>query len=325
MTTLESLQRENEMLVARQERLRRMVTSWGMDSQDSQVMPHRHLGGEVGMPCVSSVNGVDVPSLNSTPTVVQGQDMNLDYYGEVEALSTSDKISGSFHLPPLPTFLSAETVPSTVPTWCLTPMNEYGHDPSLIPATCPWLARSDLIVACPPEPSPLDLLYGTRRNFLADQIHRSIRHSIRDPECLASGWLVYLFSKWRVSPNPATFERLPSFYRPLMTQIHKGHPSALDLMIWPRLRMNLVENWAKYDFVELIGYLSCCTKIRWEWGKDVLERDSDDNLQIRSEFFDVFTRESGWGLTSEFIEKYPKLMDGMDIEAVRVRLDIPSS
>ena len=136
------------------------------------------------------------------------------------------------------------------------------------------------------------------------------------------GWLAYNYSKWRVSPSPATFACLPSFLHPTMAQIQHSHPVGLDLLPWPQLRSNLAENWHKYDYMELTGYLSCCMKVWWPWGQGILERDELDELQICQGFLDVFTKESGWGLTSEFIAKYPELLEGMDIEAVRFQIRV---
>lgn len=90
----------------------------------------------------------------------------------------------------------------------------------------------------------------------------------------------------------------------------------IDILPWPQLRSNLARNWHKYDYVELQGYMSCCMKVRWPWGKAILGRDEEDNLVIRKEYVDLFSRESGWGLTPEFINRYPELLEGIDIEVV---------
>lgn len=217
----------------------------------------------------------------------------------------------------------AQTIPNSSPIWCLLPMNLYGDNAILLPGHCPWLSYPELIARCSPVPSPLDLLHGSKRNFLADQINQRMRlRRVRDPECLGFGYLCYLFSKWRASPNPTTFARLPPFMQPIVAQFQRGHPNALDFPVWPQLRRNLIKRWHLYDYFELVGYLSCCARVRWPFGEPILERDASDNLQIRQEFLDTVTQESGWGLTSEFIDKYPELLEGMDVEAVRFRMDL---
>ncbi|PKX89791.1 bZIP transcription factor [Aspergillus novofumigatus IBT 16806] len=357
LTAVDSLRRENELLRARQDRLRNMIVSWDADeigvvSSVTSQQPRRlenaglDISPRTACQCDQAEKGlaatpnlvanVEIPDLiaqNEIFTRTTG--LTLEYAGTGPGLghlnsvqdvaAAGPSILPSIQLPELPHSSAIQALPSTVPAWCLVPMNEYGHDPSLVPATSPWLTRPDLVIACPPVPAPLDLLHGTRRNYLANEIHRAIRRrAIRDAECVALGWLTYVYSKWRVSPNPATFARLAPFQQPLMTQIQQGHPIALDFINLPQLRVNIIRNWTKYDYTELTGYLCCCTKVRWPWGKDVLERDADDNLQIRQEFFEVFTRESGWGLTSEFIDKYPELMEGLDVEALRFRMIPPS-
>ncbi|GAQ11592.1 hypothetical protein ALT_8913 [Aspergillus lentulus] len=357
LTAVDSLRRENELLRARQDRLRNMIASWDADETGvassvtaQQLRQLENVGpdtnprtacqcdqAEKGLAATPiSVANVELSGLNAQAEIfTRTTGLTLEYAGTEPGLGHLDSVQDvaaggpnilpSIQLPELPQSSAIQALPSTVPAWCLVPMNKYGHDPSLVPATSPWLTRPDLVIACPPVPAPLDLLHGTRRNYLANEIHRAIRRrAIRDAECVALGWLSYVYGKWRVSPNPATFARLAAFQQPVMTQIQQGHPTALDLIIWPQLRVNIIRNWTKYDFTELTGYLSCCTKVRWPWGKDMLERDADDNLQIRQEFFEVFTRESGWGLTSEFLDKYPELMEGLDVEALRFRMILPS-
>ncbi|QRD92682.1 hypothetical protein F9C07_2205858 [Aspergillus flavus] len=264
MAAMENLQRENQMLRERQERLHAIFSSWEQDETTLQatrgdMMPIR----------------ID-PSDASTDPLSTEQPLNIGG-------------SRSSHSNPTSPLFPSETASGSIPAWSLTPINEYGHISPPLPATCLWLAHPDQIAACPSLPSPLDLLHGTRRNFLADKISQAIRvRAIRDPERLASGWLIYVFSKWRATPTMAAFLHIPPFLRPVLLQIQRGHPAAIDLFVFPQIRINLIKSWDKYDFVI-------------QRGEDILERDGQDNLHIRREFLDVFTRESGWGLTPEFV------------------------
>ncbi|RAL15856.1 DUF3425 domain-containing protein [Aspergillus homomorphus CBS 101889] len=100
-------------------------------------------------------------------------------------------------------------------------------------------------------------------------------------------------------------------------QIQHAHPFGIDLLLWPQLRAYLAGNWHKYDYGEWTGYLGCCVKARWPWGEGILGRDQLDELQIRPDFFDIFNNGCGWGLTSEFIVRYPELLEIMVVEEVR--------
>ncbi|PLB54062.1 hypothetical protein P170DRAFT_7779 [Aspergillus steynii IBT 23096] len=252
-------------------------------------------------------------------------DLTNSFFAADSPFPSASPISdNALHFPTISLFNPSQTIPFSAPTWCLVPMDCYDDNAFLLPGHCPWLSYPELIADCSPLPSPLDLLHGTKRNFLADQINQRMRlRRVRDPECLGFGFLCYLFSKWRASPNPTTFARLPPFMHPIVAQFQRGHPNALDFPVWPQLRMNLIKKWHLYDYFELVGYLACCARVRWPFGEPILERDANDNLQIRQKFLNTVTQESGWGLTSEFIDKYPELLEGMDVEAVRFRVDLP--
>ena len=298
LASVDTLREENGRLRARQERVKGLVRGWEVEDTKAPACGNggiaaaaeQEIMGSAGAPRGEATSGMDLGSTSS------------------------------------PIYLPLSTIqiipPDTVPVWSLLPMQECGDSTVYLP---PWLARPDLTAACPSQPSsPLDLLHGTRRNFLADQINRAVRRrALRDSECLALGWLVYLFSMWLVTPTPATFSRIATFQHPVPMQLQREHPTLVDLIIWPQMRANLVRHWERYDFVELTGYFSCCIKVRWPWGVDVLERDGEDVLRIKREFSDVFFSESGWGITSEFIDKYPELLEGMDVEAVRFYMALP--
>ncbi|KAF7592248.1 hypothetical protein BBP40_000449 [Aspergillus hancockii] len=126
-----------------------------------------------------------------------------------------------------------------------------------------------------------DLLYGTKTNHLAEMIHKATqRRPVRDPECLAMGWLCYHVARWIMSPSPTTFAKLPRFLHPVRDQYQVPHP------------------------------------IRWPWGENILERNADNELCIKKRFYDTFMSEEGWGLTPEFIQRYPQLLVGVDVATV---------
>ncbi|KAL5356284.1 hypothetical protein BJX96DRAFT_186237 [Aspergillus floccosus] len=210
-------------------------------------------------------------------------------------------------------------LPSVHDAWKRLPLHEDDFaDPTTV--SCPWLLQLEQIIPCPDIPSsPLDILYGSKTNVLADLINKATnRRPMRDPERLALGWLVYLLTRWLIAPSPTTYENLPVFLRPTTEQLEIVHPMALDFPPWPGFRANLVKQWYSYrDFRDdLFGMLSCCSKVRWPWGEPILERDEANELRMKPEFYKTFMSESGWGLTPEFIARYPQLLVGVDVQSV---------
>lgn len=130
------------------------------------------------------------------------------------------------------------------------------------------------------------------------------------------GWLIYMYSKWRVNPSRESYERMPGFMRPVAGQLHRPHPQCLDQIVWPQLRLNLIERVSRDRLISITELLSCCLKVRWKWGRDVLERDGDDVLRVKRSFLETFMSVDGWGITNEFIEEYPELLVGMDVRRV---------
>ncbi|KAE8358509.1 hypothetical protein BDV27DRAFT_169349 [Aspergillus caelatus] len=182
--------------------------------------------------------------------------------------------------------------------------------------------RPDLVQASPDEPSPVEILYGSSQNFLADRIHKAIRFwPICDPERLASGLLTYNMVKWLTRPSQGSFARLLEFQRPVNDQLQSPHPRCIDFVMWPALRANLVKTFHLYDLKMVFAAFTCSLRIRWPWGKSFLEPDTANSLQVHKEFYDTFTRIEGWGLSDEFRTQYPELMVGIDIETLSI---IPS-
>ncbi|KAK3502436.1 hypothetical protein B0T13DRAFT_445762 [Neurospora crassa] len=184
-----------------------------------------------------------------------------------------------------------------------------------------WLQRPDLVESSPESPTPLELLYGSKRNFLADVIHQALRKcSYLDPERLAVGWLCYHFIKWMICPTEAAYSRLQPWQLPVEKQLQKKHSYFIDLLWFPGLRANMINKQHQYDLADAFALLTCCAKVRWPWGKNFLEPGEDGQFRMVPEFYDTFTRIEGWGLTDELMMRYPAIVDGLDIESICFRI-----
>ncbi|KAK9850817.1 uncharacterized protein MYU51_011377 [Penicillium brevicompactum] len=315
LEVITGLREENGSLRNRQNILKSLVTSW--DLETDPVMPGRA--------------SLDKSSLHTDSNSREAPlSFHAAFHGPISSNGNSNNNRGSTCTPA--TGASAmETQSSSdasstksTPLWCQIPphTDDFSGPPNLI--SCPWFCYPEKVTPCPDTPgSPLDILYGTKTNALADMIHTALqRRPIRDPERLAMGWLAYHLSRWFLNPTPATYERLPVFIRPVQGQIEAPHPLVLDFLPWPRLRVNVIRQWHLYcdNRDDLFGMFACCMKIRWPWGEDILERDDNNELQIKKKFYDTFTKPEGWGLTPEFTARYPNLVEGMDIREVLFEL-----
>ncbi|KAJ5573517.1 uncharacterized protein N7459_007944 [Penicillium hispanicum] len=308
LQTIQGLRQQNESLLARQRSLKSLVDSWegSLEATCTAAAP-------LWNPWMfqrTSHSDVDPsqipPSLDGSRTPG-----SMDYPQESDVLS-STTLTPPSHLQLSSMGSSAEAKPA----WNHLPhyTDNFSDTASL---SCPWLLYPEQIIPCPDTPSsPLDILYGTKTNPLANGIHTALqRRPIRDPERLGFGWLAYHFARWILSPSPRTYEKLPAFLQPVQDQLRTRHPLVLDFIPWPKMRVNLIQRWHIYepDRDGLFGMFWCCIKIRWPWGEKILERNEDNELAIKPAFYEIFMREEGWGLTPEFISRYPDLVAGMDI------------
>ncbi|KAJ5482312.1 hypothetical protein N7475_001124 [Penicillium sp. IBT 31633x] len=308
LQVITGLRQQNETLRMRQKSMKSLVDSWNTDLDEPAVSDHFDWSSLYKE--MSSREARFSLQTNFSASTPQHGISNL-----LNAPTSASTTPPHVQLPSLEPLSSEIT-----PLWNQIPPHNDDFSSTRTAASCPWFVYIELIVPCPDVPSsPLDLLYGTKTNPLANMIHTSLqRRPIRAPERLGTGWLTYHFSRWVLAPSPETFARLPAFLRPVRGQMEIPHPLVLDFLPWPRMRLNLIQRWHLYadDRDHLFGMFACCVKIRWPWGEQILERDDRNELRIRQGFFDTFMSENGWGLTPEFIRRYPDLVEGMDISQI---------
>ncbi|KAL3456191.1 hypothetical protein BJX64DRAFT_294299 [Aspergillus heterothallicus] len=84
------------------------------------------------------------------------------------------------------------------------------------------------------DPSSLELLYGSSKNFLASRIHEATRFwPTCDAQRLAGGLLTYNFVKWLTRHSLENSAFLRPIQWPVQGQLQRLHPSGIDFIVWP--------------------------------------------------------------------------------------------
>ncbi|KAI1141841.1 hypothetical protein F5Y05DRAFT_274866 [Hypoxylon sp. FL0543] len=302
------LRRENEVLRGRQEHVHRIVSSW-----TRHTSPQRDSGNSTINPVLESV---EASSPFNTIRPEQGVEDDRDTtstHSVRRRFSTASSVAPTVHA------LRPSSSPSREPTqpqWSLIPVH-IDSSPFVTDLFDLAFGNPELVRACPETPQPVDFLYGSKNNYLANIIHEATRRwPCRDPERLAAGWLAYHQIKWMLEPSEERFSRLHDFQRPVPEQLRYPHAFFADFIIWPRLRANLIKNQHTYDRQDMVGMLTCCLKVRWPWNKPFLQPTDEGQLVIQPDFYNTFTKPEGWGLTREFLNRYPALIDGLDTTSI---------
>jgi len=303
-----SLRRENELLKSRQAAITRLATSWA-------VPPLSQAGS---------------PATTFSNTVAEASGLlALGTHGAaLESCSSPQTPTPNPHdslTPPIPCAQLIEPAPLrpqvirdlTCPRWELTPAHAE-DDVVLTDFFGMWLKSLDMARRSPEFPRPVELLYGSKTNVLAQIVHSATRHwPCRDPERLAAGWLTYRMARWIAQPSEYRFSLLREFQHPVSEQLCSPHPHYIDYVMWPRLRANMIKHQHAYDPHDVVGLLTCCMKVRWHWNEPIIVPDDDGELVLRPEFREKFTNISGWGLTKEFFERFPLLCQDLGEPSIR--------
>ncbi|EPE04426.1 hypothetical protein F503_01430 [Ophiostoma piceae UAMH 11346] len=192
----------------------------------------------------------------------------------------------------------------------------------------PWDRDMGAILDAADEPSPLELVFGSSTNFLANEVQVTLKHFFASaPERLSIGIMIYSFVKWRTKPSPERYGRLPEFVRLVPEQAKMSHSGCLDIILWGQLRANIIRNHAKYDVDKVMRKYCSSLRLRWSRDRDMLIPIKDnaargdepkETHRLNPDFYARYTDLSNWGLTSDFQRAYPELLEGMDWASICV-------
>ncbi|KAI0467758.1 hypothetical protein F4859DRAFT_492581 [Xylaria cf. heliscus] len=307
---------ENETLKGQQSLVRRFVNSWN-DHVSSVQAPVTTSEGSPAHSPSGTADAVRTPDSDGT-SLDGGSSRETKPYSPITLPIIPTNIIPT--VPQIPGYVGRKqrsTIKGlTSPRWNITPAH-LDTDIILTDVCAICLRLPEVAQNAPEIPRPIELLYGSKTNLLAHAISASLRQwRCRDPERLAVGWLTYRLMKWVSQPSERQFSLLQEFQHPVNEQLCTPHPYFMDYIVWPRLRINLIKTCHIYDPRDVLGMLICCMKVRWPWNETILEPADGGEFVFRAGFRETFMKLEGWGLTKEFLDRFPLLAQDLDITSM---------
>ncbi|KAH6971148.1 hypothetical protein BKA56DRAFT_496038 [Ilyonectria sp. MPI-CAGE-AT-0026] len=335
LRTCQALQEENRLLRERQSQLQELLASWNNQSPETHIMLSNSSDDNDNSNKKNSSNGDDSSggldyltapddaqlfqfdnSVHGIPDPFTPESSNDGSHSVNDSQSPTSDDPPAFGAPFKGLSLSwFQLFTSSFPASPCLPTSLPNTNPT--PKYTPWDADLCYVLDAPPVPSVQGLLFGSKQNTFASSVKGCLQEwRCGDPERLAAGWLIYSFMKWRINPTDETFARLPSCLRPTPEQLQLPHNGFLDILLWEKLRVNIIKHQNKYNITQVLRTLGSSLRVKWPRGDSIVESNGDDGLIIRYEFLKRFMDEDGWGLSSEFITRFPELVEGLDIQKI---------
>ena len=173
----------------------------------------------------------------------------------------------------------------------------------------------ETVVTGPHQPSMKALLYSDHPNNKSHPISTVISNllhktALRDlPEKAAILYLMYRFTQWQILPSSSTYNALPDWQTPRVTQLITPHPAWVSQIIWGKLRDKVIENQELYATDEFQYLYMRSLNVHWPFrGVDAFLSQGDEVTAT-----DAFERHvrtlSNWSLDEPFARRYPELRD----------------
>ncbi|PGH19126.1 hypothetical protein AJ80_04204 [Polytolypa hystricis UAMH7299] len=202
---------------------------------------------------------------------------------------------------------------------------------NVIPPTCPLdsllmtlvstareqlrSGHTSLASTAPSDPS-LSVLLNTNNDRQVDTISHVISKVVLKfscllpalPERVACIWIFHRIVQWKVCQTQATYERIPPWARPMISQIVTPHPEWMDYVPWPRMRAALTNNHKRYDQNELFLPYTEVISINWPYdAEDCISHAGDSEVSMNPIFEKHCQRIENWSLGPGFAKAYPCL------------------
>ena len=138
----------------------------------------------------------------------------------------------------------------------------------------------------------------------------------RDPEKIATYYIMWLTMRWHYSPTKENFDRLPDWIKPTSWQIMTPHPIWIDHLPWPEMRDEIVQHYDRYPFENFFVPFTRTLSLNWPYSDMSVwdNKHGSNELKLDPTYEAHMRNLDNWSLGSEFARQYPLLSSSVRIE-----------
>ena len=183
------------------------------------------------------------------------------------------------------------------------------------------LQTSGRVEAYPDKPD-LSALFDGRPNRTVDETSSVVGDIIRSyteidtlPKKIAVHYVMSTLMRWQVLRTKASFEAMPEWLRPEPLQLEKAHPSWIDRIPWPKLRIYLIEH-PTVKFDDFVSAYSSSFNITWDYDPQhvIITTGAGEGASILiNPIYEEHVRQlKNWTVEGAFRRKFPEMTEIID-------------
>ncbi|KAH7083506.1 hypothetical protein BKA63DRAFT_154158 [Paraphoma chrysanthemicola] len=127
------------------------------------------------------------------------------------------------------------------------------------------------------------------------------------PEKMGMFYKMHLTIRWQISPTPETYNQMPLWLRPTVTQITVPHAAWIDNIPWPGVRDLLIRHSDRYPFEDFSDYYSQNVTVNWNFDDNDALVHEKGNVVLHSIFEKHVQKLENWTVSSNFQARFPEM------------------
>ncbi|KYK61158.1 hypothetical protein DCS_02299 [Drechmeria coniospora] len=138
------------------------------------------------------------------------------------------------------------------------------------------------------------------------------------PERVAVLYIMFLVTRWQISPTRENYNRMPEWMHPTPSQLMQPHAAWIDYVPFPVMRDRITRNRNPQEYLFENFFVPFTTTLRLSWPYEesdtLLVLPDSDEVVINPVFERHLRNLDNWKLGNRFLRTFPTLVDSFNLD-----------